>query len=265
MSSPTHTPAGDTPEPMLVARGVRKSYGSHEVVRGIDLEVRAGEVACLLGASGSGKSTFLRCINHLEKIDAGWISVDGELVGYRRHRGKLYELKDREIAQRRSEIGMVFQQFNLFPHLSVLDNLMEAPLRVRRESAGPVRERSMALLDRVGLADKAGAYPRQLSGGQQQRVAIARALAMQPKLMLFDEPTSALDPELVGDVLDVMRDLAAEGMTMVVVTHEIGFAREVADSVAFLDGGVIVEHGPPSQVFGDAAHPRTRSFLARVL
>ncbi len=247
------------------AEGVSKRFGRLEVLKGIDLEVRPGEVLCLLGASGSGKSTFLRCINHLEKIDAGWISVDGELVGYRRHRGKLYELKDREIAQRRSEIGMVFQQFNLFPHLSVLDNLMEAPLRVRREPAGPVRERSMHLLERVGLADRAAAYPRQLSGGQQQRVAIARALAMQPKLMLFDEPTSALDPELVGDVLDVMRDLAADGMTMVVVTHEIGFAREVADSVAFLDGGVIVEQGPPDRVFSDAAHPRTRSFLARVL
>ncbi len=252
-------------DPMLVARGVRKSYGNHEVVRGIDLEVAGGEVLCLLGASGSGKSTFLRCINHLEKINAGWISVDGELVGYRRHRGKLHELKDHEIARRRSEIGMVFQQFNLFPHLSVLDNLMEAPVRVRREAPGPVRERSMALLERVGLADRAAAFPRQLSGGQQQRVAIARALAMQPKLMLFDEPTSALDPELVGDVLDVMRGLAADGMTMVVVTHEIGFAREVADTVAFLDEGVIVEQGPPSQVFSDAAHPRTRSFLARVL
>ncbi len=251
--------------PMVVARGVRKSYGAHEVIKGVDLDVASGEVLCLLGPSGSGKSTFLRCINHLEQIDAGWISVDGELVGYREHRGRLHELRDAEIAKRRSEIGMVFQQFNLFPHLSVLDNLMEAPLRVRREPGGTVRERSLALLERVGLADKAGAYPRQLSGGQQQRVAIARALAMKPKLMLFDEPTSALDPELVGEVLDVMRGLAADGMTMIVVTHEIGFAREVADTVAFLDGGVVVESGPPGQVFVDPRHERTRSFLARVL
>jgi polar amino acid transport system ATP-binding protein len=260
-----HLPTPDGAQPMVVARGVRKSYGAHEVIKGVDLDVAAGEVLCLLGPSGSGKSTFLRCINHLEQIDAGWISVDGELVGYREHRGKLHELRDSEIASRRSEIGMVFQQFNLFPHLSVLENLMEAPLRVRREPSGPVRERSLALLDRVGLADKAKAYPRQLSGGQQQRVAIARALAMRPKLMLFDEPTSALDPELVGEVLDVMRGLASDGMTMVVVTHEIGFAREAADSVAFLDGGVVVETGPPAQVFDDPRHERTRSFLARVL
>ena len=255
----------DAVRPMVVARGVRKSYGTHEVIKGVDLEVAPGEVLCLLGPSGSGKSTFLRCINHLEQIDAGWISVDGELVGYREHRGKLHELRDAEIAKRRSEIGMVFQQFNLFPHLSVLENLMEAPLRVRREQAGPVRERALALLERVGLADKARSYPRQLSGGQQQRVAIARALAMKPKLMLFDEPTSALDPELVGEVLDVMRGLADDGMTMVVVTHEIGFAREVADTVAFLDGGVVVEAGPPEQVFGAPRHERTRAFLARVL
>ncbi|WP_188941540.1 amino acid ABC transporter ATP-binding protein [Nakamurella endophytica] len=250
---------------MVRARGVRKSYGSNEVVKGIDLDVAAGEVLCLLGPSGSGKSTFLRCINHLEKIDGGWISVDGELVGYRRRGEKLYELRDHEIAQRRSRIGMVFQQFNLFPHLSVLGNLMEAPLRVRRERPEPVRRRALALLERVGLGDKADAYPRQLSGGQQQRVAIARALTMEPRLMLFDEPTSALDPELVGDVLDVMRSLAADGMTMVVVTHEIAFAREVADTVAFLDGGVIVEQGPPGQVLNNPSQERTRAFLARVL
>jgi polar amino acid transport system ATP-binding protein len=250
---------------MVVARGVHKSYGSHEVIKGVDLSVAPGEVLCLLGASGSGKSTFLRCINHLEQIDAGWISVDGELVGYREHRGRLYELKDAEIARRRSRIGMVFQQFNLFPHLSVMENLMEAPVRVRREPAAVVRERCTALLERVGLGDRADAYPRQLSGGQQQRVAIARALAMEPRVMLFDEPTSALDPELVGEVLDVMRGLADDGMTMIVVTHEIGFAREVADTVAFLDDGVVVEQGPPEQVLGDAQHERTRSFLARVL
>ena len=250
---------------MVEAVGVRKSFGQHEVVKGIDLQVRTGEVLCLLGPSGSGKSTFLRCINHLEQIDKGWISVDGELVGYREHRGKLYELKDAEIARRRSAIGMVFQQFNLFPHLTVLENLMEAPLRVRQEKSGPVRERARELLARVGLADREKAYPRHLSGGQQQRVAIARALAMRPKLMLFDEPTSALDPELVGEVLDVMRDLAADGMTMMVVTHEIAFAREVADTVAFMDDGVVLECGPPSQVFTAPQHERTRSFFAKVL
>jgi polar amino acid transport system ATP-binding protein len=250
---------------MVEARGVKKSYGPNQVVNGIDLVVQEGEVLCLLGPSGSGKSTFLRCINHLENIDEGWISVAGELVGYREHGGKLYELRDKEIAKRRSEIGMVFQQFNLFPHMSVLENLIEAPLRVRQEKPAPVRARALALLDRVGLADKADAYPRQLSGGQQQRVAIARALAMQPKLMLFDEPTSALDPELVGEVLDVMRGLAADGMTMIVVTHEIAFAREVADSVAFLDGGIVLEQGPPDQIFQSARNERTRSFLARVL
>ncbi len=251
--------------PMVEAVGVRKSYGPLEVVRGIDLTVRTGEVLCLLGPSGSGKSTFLRCINHLEQIDKGWISVDGDLVGYREHRGKLYELRDAEIARRRSQIGMVFQQFNLFPHLTVLENLIEAPLRVLQEKPGPVKERVRQLLARVGLADKESSYPRHLSGGQQQRVAIARALAMKPKLMLFDEPTSALDPELVGEVLDVMRGLAADGMTMVVVTHEIAFAREVADTVAFLDDGVVLECGPPSQIFGNPVHERTRSFFAKVL
>jgi polar amino acid transport system ATP-binding protein len=220
---------------------------------------------CLLGPSGSGKSTFLRCINHLEKINAGSISVAGELVGYREHNGRLYELRDAEIAQRRSEIGMVFQQFNLFPHMTVLENLTEAPVQVRGEKAKDAAARGRQLLDRVGLADKADSYPRSLSGGQQQRVAIARALNMRPKLMLFDEPTSALDPELVGEVLDVMRGLAADGMTMIVVTHEIGFAREVADTVTFMDGGVVVESGPPEQVLDDPQHRRTQSFLAKVL
>jgi polar amino acid transport system ATP-binding protein len=251
--------------PMVEAKGVHKYYGSNLVVRGIDLAVAQGEVMCLLGPSGSGKSTFLRCINHLEKINAGTISVAGELVGYRRHNGRLYELRDAEIATRRSEIGMVFQQFNLFPHMTVLENLIEAPIQVRHEKTKVATQRARDLLDRVGLADKADAYPRSLSGGQQQRVAIARALNMRPKLMLFDEPTSALDPELVGEVLDVMRGLAADGMTMIVVTHEIGFAREVADTVTFMDDGVVVETGPPAQVLGDPKHPRTRSFLAKVL
>ena len=254
-----------TSTPMVEARGVHKYYGSNLVVKGIDLTVAQGEVMCLLGPSGSGKSTFLRCINHLEKINAGSITVAGELVGYRENNGRLYELRDSEIAQRRSEIGMVFQQFNLFPHMTVLENLIEAPVQVRREKVKTASHRARELLDRVGLADKADAYPRSLSGGQQQRVAIARALNMRPKLMLFDEPTSALDPELVGEVLDVMRDLAADGMTMIVVTHEIAFAREVADTVTFMDDGVVVESGPPEQVLGDPQHRRTRSFLAKVL
>ncbi|WP_308197670.1 amino acid ABC transporter ATP-binding protein [Rathayibacter festucae] len=251
--------------PMVQATGVHKQYGGNLVIRGIDLTVAPGEVTCLLGPSGSGKSTFLRCINHLEKIDAGTISVAGELVGYRRHNGRLHELRDAEIATRRSEIGMVFQQFALFPHLTVLENLIEAPVLVRREKVSDATARARVLLDRVGLGAKADAYPRSLSGGQQQRVAIARALAMRPRLMLFDEPTSALDPELVGEVLDVMRDLAAEGMTMIVVTHEIGFAREVADTVTFMDGGVVVESGPPERILADPQHERTRAFLSKVL
>ncbi|MCJ1684341.1 amino acid ABC transporter ATP-binding protein [Rathayibacter sp. VKM Ac-2928] len=250
---------------MVQATGVHKQYGGNLVIRGIDLTVAPGEVTCLLGPSGSGKSTFLRCINHLEKIDAGTISVSGELVGYRRHNGRLHELRDAEIATRRSEIGMVFQQFNLFPHLTVLENLIEAPVLVRREKVSDATARARVLLDRVGLGAKADAYPRSLSGGQQQRVAIARALAMRPRLMLFDEPTSALDPELVGEVLDAMRDLAAEGMTMIVVTHEIGFAREVADTVTFMDGGVVVESGPPERILADPQHERTRAFLSKVL
>ncbi|WP_374209240.1 amino acid ABC transporter ATP-binding protein [Kitasatospora sp. A2-31] len=251
--------------PMVRAENVHKSYGLVEVLRGIDLEVKQGEVFCLIGPSGSGKSTFLRCINHLEKINGGRLWVDGELVGYRQKGDKLYELKDREVALKRRDIGMVFQRFNLFPHMTAMENVIEAPVQVKGESKADARERAMALLERVGLSDKAKSYPSQLSGGQQQRVAIARALAMKPKLMLFDEPTSALDPELVGDVLDVMRGLAEEGMTMVVVTHEMGFAREVGDALVFMDGGVVVESGNPRDVLTDPQHERTRAFLSKVL
>jgi len=251
--------------PMVQAEAVHKSFGRLEVLRGIDLEVYPKEVMCMIGPSGSGKSTFLRCINHLEKIDAGRLSVDGELVGYRERGDKLYELGDAEVCKKRSEIGMVFQHFNLFPHMTALENLVEAPIRVKKESRAVAVDRARGLLDRVGLGDKVNAYPRQLSGGQQQRVAIARALAMQPKLMLFDEPTSALDPELVGDVLDAMRRLAEDGMTMIVVTHEMGFAREVGDTLVFMDGGVIVEAGKPRDVLANPQHERTRSFLSKVL
>jgi polar amino acid transport system ATP-binding protein len=250
---------------MVRAEAVHKSFGRLEVLRGIDLEVQPKEVMCMIGPSGSGKSTFLRCINHLEKIDCGRLSVDGELVGYKERGDKLYELPDAEVCKKRSEIGMVFQRFNLFPHMTALDNVIEAPMRVKRESRAVAAERARKLLERVGLADKINVYPNQLSGGQQQRVAIARALAMQPKLMLFDEPTSALDPELVGEVLDVMRGLAEDGMTMVVVTHEIGFAREVGDSLVFMDGGVIVEAGNPRDVLANPQQERTRAFLSKVL
>jgi polar amino acid transport system ATP-binding protein len=251
--------------PMVLAEGVHKCFGRLEVLRGIDLAVAPREVLCIVGPSGSGKSTFLRCINHLEKIDAGRLSVDGELVGYRQHGDKIYELPDREVCRKRAEIGMVFQRFNLFPHMTALQNIMESPMRVKGEPQKEVELRGRALLDRVGLADKVDVYPNQLSGGQQQRVAIARALAMQPKLMLFDEPTSALDPELVGDVLDVMRSLAQDGMTMVVVTHEMGFAREVGDSLVFMDSGVIVESGNPREVLANPQHERTKAFLSKVL
>ncbi|MFD0565243.1 amino acid ABC transporter ATP-binding protein [Kitasatospora saccharophila] len=250
---------------MVRAEGVHKSYGQVEVLKGIDLEVRQSEVFCLVGPSGSGKSTFLRCINHLEKINAGRLYVDGELVGYRQKGDRLHELRDREVALKRRDIGMVFQRFNLFPHMTALENVTEAPVQVKKEGRAAAKERAMALLERVGLADKAGNYPSQLSGGQQQRVAIARALAMEPKLMLFDEPTSALDPELVGDVLDVMRGLAEEGMTMIVVTHEMGFAREVGDALVFMDDGVVVESGHPRDVLGNPQHERTRAFLSKVL
>jgi polar amino acid transport system ATP-binding protein len=251
--------------PMVKSEDVHKYFGRLEVLKGIDLEVLPGEVMCVIGPSGSGKSTFLRCINHLEKLTAGKLWVDGELVGYRQKGDKLYELRDTEVAAKRREIGMVFQRFNLFPHMTVCENVMEAPVQVKRVGRSAARERALALLDRVGLADKAKAYPRELSGGQQQRVAIARALAMDPKLMLFDEPTSALDPELVGEVLAVMRQLADDGMTMVVVTHEMGFAREVGDTLVFMDGGVVVEQGTPRDVITDPQHERTKSFLGKVL
>ncbi len=250
---------------MVDVQGVHKRFGRLEVLRGIDLEVHRGEVMVILGPSGSGKSTLLRCINHLEKIDAGRISVDGNLVGYRQVGDRIYELKEKEVAERRAEVGMVFQRFNLFPHMTALGNIIEAPCRVRGTPRAEATKRAQALLERVGLSEKAGAYPSQLSGGQQQRVAIARALAMDPKLMLFDEPTSALDPELVGDVLDVMRALSGEGMTMMVVTHEMGFAREVADQVVFMDGGVIVERGEPAEVIGAPREERTKAFLSKVL
>jgi polar amino acid transport system ATP-binding protein len=251
--------------PMVSAEGVRKRFGGNEVLKGITLDVTPGEVMCLLGPSGSGKSTFLRCINHLEKIDAGRLSVVGELVGYRQAGAKLHELRESEVARKRAEIGMVFQHFNLFPHMTALENVTCAPIRVKRVPRDDARASAQQLLGRVGLPDKLGAYPSQLSGGQQQRVAIARALAMEPKLMLFDEPTSALDPELVDEVLQAMQRLARDGMTMIVVTHEMGFAREVADSVVFMDAGIVVELGTPAEVLGNPRHERTRAFLSRVL
>lgn len=252
-------------QPMVQAENVYKSFGRLEVLKGIDLEVAPREVFCIVGPSGSGKSTFLRCINHLEKIDAGRLSVDGELVGYHERGGLLHEMREREVATQRRKIGMVFQSFNLFPHMTALENVMEAPMLVKGESKSVVHERAMKLLDRVGLGDKIKSYPSQLSGGQQQRVAIARALAMEPALMLFDEPTSALDPELVGEVLDVMRQLAHDGMTMIVVTHEMNFAREVGDALVFMDEGVVVESGHPRDVLSKPQHARTKAFLSKVL
>jgi polar amino acid transport system ATP-binding protein len=264
-TTPSGTGEARAAAPMVRAQGVHKSFGHVEVLKGIDLEVGRNEVMCIIGPSGSGKSTFLRCINHLEKIDSGRLEVDGQLVGYREHGGKLHELRDREIAAQRRDIGMVFQRFNLFPHMTALENIIEAPIRVKGTPKARAVERANELLARVGLADKGDHYPSQLSGGQQQRVAIARALAMEPKLMLFDEPTSALDPELVGEVLDVMKGLAASGMTMVVVTHEMGFAREVADELVFMDGGVVVEAGDPREVLANPQHQRTQAFLSKVL
>ena len=252
-------------EPMVQAEQVHKSFGPLEVLKGITLTVQPGEVMCLLGPSGSGKSTFLRCINHLEKINAGRLFVDGDLVGYRQRGDKLYELRDNDVCAERAQIGMVFQRFNLFPHMTALGNVTEAPILVKGERKSEVVPKGRELLASVGLEDKIDAYPAQLSGGQQQRVAIARALAMDPKLMLFDEPTSALDPELVGEVLDAMRLLAERGMTMIVVTHEIGFAREVGDTLVFMDGGVVVESGDPAAVIANPKHARTRDFLGKVL
>ncbi|WP_293819473.1 amino acid ABC transporter ATP-binding protein [uncultured Corynebacterium sp.] len=255
----------ETNAPMIAIKNVWKRYGRLDVLKGIDLEVPRGGVTCLIGPSGSGKSTLLRCVNHLEKVTSGRIEVDGELIGYREKNGNLYELTPKQAAAQRVDIGMVFQHFNLFTHRTVLENIIEAPVQVRGENKDDAIEHARKLLDQVGLAHKADAYPVQLSGGQQQRVAIARALAMRPKLMLFDEPTSALDPELVGEVLNVMRHLADDGMTMLVVTHEMGFAREVADEVAFMDGGVIVEHGPSAEVIGNPQHERTQEFLSSLL
>jgi polar amino acid transport system ATP-binding protein len=252
-------------EIMVDARSVKKKYGSNEVLAGVTLSVEQGEVLCIIGPSGSGKSTFLRCLNHLESINGGRIYVNGELMGYRQVGNVLYEMKPKDIARQRQAIGMVFQRFNLFPHLTALQNIIEAPIGVAGLDPEEAKTLGLQLLQQVGLGDKGDHYPAQLSGGQQQRVAIARALAMKPKLMLFDEPTSALDPELVGDVLDVMKNLAKAGMTMIVVTHEMGFAREVADKVVFIDKGQIVESGTPTQVLDNPQEARTKAFLNKVL
>ncbi|NIX76668.1 amino acid ABC transporter ATP-binding protein [Microvirga terricola] len=252
-------------EPLVKARNVHKSFGDNEVLKGIDLDVMPGETVVILGPSGSGKSTFLRCINHLEAMNRGSIQVGNEQIGYELRGKHLRKLSARAIARQRRQIGMVFQQFNLYPHLTVLQNIIEAPVGIHGESRQAAEAYAMTLLQRVGLKEKADAYPRQLSGGQQQRVAIARALAIKPKLILFDEPTSALDPELVGEVLATMKDLAEQGLTMVVVTHEIGFAKEAADRVVFMDGGYIVEQGPPDEILVNPQHPRTRAFLSRVI
>ncbi|MGY4766921.1 amino acid ABC transporter ATP-binding protein [Kribbella sp. CWNU-51] len=250
---------------MIDVKGVHKSFGDLDVLKGVDLDVAAGTVTVILGPSGSGKSTLLRSINHLEKVDRGLIRIDGELIGYQRRGNKLHELRERDILRQRSQVGFVFQNFNLFGHLTALQNVIEAPVSAQRRKRSEVEPLARELLERVGVGDKADAYPRQLSGGQQQRVAIARALALRPKVLLFDEPTSALDPELVGEVLDVIKELARDGATMVVVTHEIGFAREIADTVVFIDGGRIVESGPPHAVLDNPVHERTRAFISKVL
>ncbi|WP_456788915.1 amino acid ABC transporter ATP-binding protein [Cellulomonas sp. P5_C5] len=250
---------------LVEVHGVHKSYGTLEVLAGIDLVVQPGEVTVVIGPSGSGKSTLLRVINHLERVDRGFVAVGGEVVGYERRGDTLRELREKDVLRQRTRIGFVFQSFNLFPHLTVLENLVEAPIHAQGRPRGEVEAEARVLLERVGLSDKADARPRQLSGGQQQRVAIARALATRPEVLLFDEPTSALDPELVGEVLDVIKDLAHSGTTLVVVTHEMGFARELADTVVFMDGGRIVEQGPPAQVLDHPQHARTRAFLDKVL
>jgi polar amino acid transport system ATP-binding protein len=250
---------------VLSAREVHKRFGRLEVLKGISLEVRSGETVCIIGPSGSGKSTFLRCINHLEKIDAGRIEVNGHLIGYRQQNGRLVEDTEANIAKQRSEIGMVFQRFNLFPHMTALENVIEAPVRVRKLPKGQAAREGETLLGRVGLADKRDVYPGKLSGGQQQRVAIARALAMKPALMLFDEATSALDPETIGEVLEVMKELAVGGMTMIVVTHEMGFAREAADRVVMMDDGFLIEEGTPEHFFTSPDHERTKQFLSKIL
>ncbi|MGO4452687.1 amino acid ABC transporter ATP-binding protein [Arthrobacter sp. RAF14] len=255
----------DINKPLVRIEGLHKYYGQHHVLKGIDLTVKQGEVAVVIGPSGSGKSTMLRCVNLMETISAGLIHVGDQLIGYREKNGQLHDLKDKEIAAQRQNIGMVFQRFNLFPHMTALENVIEAPMQVKGQSKSVAKKRAAELLDMVGLGSRINHYPSQLSGGQQQRVAIARALAMDPEVMLFDEPTSALDPELVGDVLNVMKDLAKSGMTMIVVTHEIGFAREVGDTLTFMDGGVVVESGDPREIIANPQHARTKEFLSRVL
>ncbi len=256
------TPSSDV---VVEATDVHKWFGRLHVLKGVSMTVRRQEVVVIIGASGSGKTTFIRCLNHLERIQSGRIKVNGHLIGYRERNGTLVEDGERNIARQRQEIGMVFQRFNLFPHKTALENVVLAPVRVRKVPTSEAIEMGRALLDRVGLSTKAQSYPAQLSGGQQQRVAIARALAMKPALMLFDEPTSALDPEMIGEVLEVMKELAVEGMTMIVVTHEMGFAREVADRVVMMDDGQVIEEGPPEHFFSDPTHERTKSFLSKIL
>jgi polar amino acid transport system ATP-binding protein len=264
MNTDTMKPTIST-RPMVEARGVRKSFGHMEILKGVDLRIERGSVSCLIGPSGSGKTTFLRCINHLEKVDAGRLYVNGQLVGYQERNGRLHEMKERQTARSRRAAGMVFQRFNLFPHMTVMDNVVEAPVNVLKRPRAEVTAEAQVLLERVGLGNRGHSYPQELSGGQQQRIAIARALAMKPDLLLFDEPTSALDPELVGEVLDVMQSLAEGGMTMVVVTHELGFARRVSDQVVFMDQGVVVEAGPPAALFESPQHERTKAFLSKIL